>query len=110
MQSMPIPGWLKLEVCRCLLGEIYPAIRCVAVGLRDDALLLRYYLDRHPTDGDRESIEVVATNIWAAGSVEEAGASRLDVECVFSDAPIGKLDFMGGFIYARRENDLEQVQ
>lgn len=111
MKSKPIPGWLQQEICRCLLGEVYPAIRAVAVGLDDDVLMLRYYLERQPTVGDNESIEIVALNIDSSNSIKSTlGVSRFDVECVYSDAPIGKLDWLGGWAYARRENDLADVR
>lgn len=102
-----LPDWLKLHVVRALLGEVYPSIRAVAAGLREDRiLLLRYYLERAPEDADNESVEVVAANLEAMlGSVERV--AKIDAECVHAPGPIGKLDPLGGFVYARREYDLD---
>ena len=34
------PDWLVLCVWRALIGEIYPAIRAIAISLSDDGTLL----------------------------------------------------------------------
>lgn len=102
-----LPDWLKLLIWRALLGEIYPSVRAVAAGLSEDGtLLLRYYLERAVEDADIESVEVVATNLEAMLSSPE-GVVKIDVECVHALGPIGKLDPLGGFVYARREYDLD---
>ena len=75
-----LPDWLVLCVWRALIGEIYPAIRAIAISLSDDRkLLIRYYLDRPPTDFDWESLEVVATNISA--SIGQEKISHIDLDC-----------------------------
>ena len=61
-----IPDWLILCVWRALIGEIYPAIRAVAISISEkNSLVIRYYLEREPVDFDYESLEVVATNVTA---------------------------------------------
>lgn len=100
-----LPDWLVLGVWRSLLGEIYPAIRAVAVSSANDRTLrICYYLDRQPTDFDWESLEVVATNFSA--SIGQEKVSHIDLDCKFSMGPIGHLDYLDGFIYCRREYDL----
>lgn len=100
-----LPDWLVLCVWRALIGEIYPAIRAIAISLADDrTLLICYYLDRLPTGFDWESLEVVATNISA--SIGRDKVSHIDLDCKFVLGPIGSLDPLGGFVYCRREYDL----
>ena len=100
------PNWLVLCVWRALIGEIYPAIRAIAISLSDDGgeLLIRYYLDRPPTDLDWESLEVVATNISA--SIGQDKISHVDLDCKFVLGSLGCLECLDGFIYCRREYDL----
>ncbi len=107
MRNKNLPD-LLLECIRfALIGEIYPQIRAVAMKYtQDKELLLRYYLDREPTDFDYESIEVVATNFDA--TAPSYLFEKLDVECVFS-SELGKdLDPLDGFIYSRREYEMHE--
>lgn len=102
---MKLPDWLMLAVWRSLAGEIYPSIRAIALELSDEpSLLIRYYLDRDPTEMDEESIETVATNISAMVPLQNI--QRIDVECIKSSEPVGRLDCLDGFIYTRREYEL----
>lgn len=100
---MDLPEWLVLWVWQALIGEIYPEIR--AIALRFDAdknLLIRYYLDRDPTDYDLESIECVITNILAHTSSEE-DIKNVEDEAIFSNERMADLDVLDGLVYARRE-------
>ncbi|TQJ97610.1 colicin [Achromobacter sp. SLBN-14] len=100
-----LPDWLVLCVWHALIGEIYPAIRAIALSLSDDRkLFICYYLDRHPKEFDWDSLEVVATNMSA--SIGKEKISHIDIECKFSMDPIGSLDCFDGFAYCRREYDL----
>ncbi|VFR22148.1 hypothetical protein BRI6_4088 [plant metagenome] len=102
---MKIPDWLLLVLWRSMIGEVYPDIRAVAVSLSDERqLTIRYYLDREPTDFDWESLEVVATNLSAQVGLDKI--AHVELECQFSDQPLGKLDFMDGVVYSRREYDM----
>lgn len=65
------------------------------------ALLLRYYLDREPTEFGNESIEIVATNLETTTPFEQL--KKMDVDCVFFDGPGNQMDSLDGFFYARRE-------
>lgn len=88
-----------------LLGEIYPNIRAIAVGYHDSGfVLIRYYLDRRPTDFDFESLEVVATNLDALGGKEQA-FNKIDIQCVHAVSAKRDLDSMSGFVYFRREHE-----
>ena len=100
-----LPDWLILCVWRAIIGEVYPAIRAIALSLGENrVLLIRYYVDRNPTEFDWESLEVVATNISA--SIEQDKIEHIDLDCKFSLDPIGKMECLDGFIYCRREYDL----
>lgn len=100
-----LPDWLIVCVWRAMLGEIYPSIRAVAIGLSANrTLTIRYYMDREITEMDQESIEVVATNISASTGLE--AIAHILVDCQYTTAPIGTLDYLDGFIYCRREYEL----
>lgn len=97
-----LPDWLVVCFRVALLGEIYQEIRAIAVGCDEKGMvLIRYYLEHEPTDFDRESAEVVATNVDAASS--EASISKIDVECLYVSGPLRDLPSLSGFVYARRE-------
>jgi hypothetical protein len=100
-----LPEWLIACVWRALLGEIYPSIRAIAVALSENkTLMIRYYLDRAPTEMDNESMETVATNISASIGLEII--AHIDLNCQYATAPFGALDRLDGFIYCRREYDM----
>jgi hypothetical protein len=100
-----LPDWLIVCIWRALLGEIYPSIRAIAVGLTENRnLTIRYYLDRIPTEMDYESMEVVATNISA--SVDLDTIANIDLDCQYVINPIGSLEYLDGFIYCRREYEI----
>lgn len=99
-----LPHWIISLFRIALLGEIYPDIRAIAVGYSDDGdLLVRYYLDREPTEFDRESVEIVAINFDALGGKEQP-IGKIDVQCIYSLEPKSRLDPLSGFLYSRRED------
>jgi hypothetical protein len=107
MVSKYLPDWLISCFRVALLGEIYPQIRAIAISYsKDKELMLRYYLDRNPTEFDNESIEVVATNLDA--TIPAGSLTKLDVECVYSTKSLRDIDPLDGFVYSRREYDMEE--
>lgn len=97
-----LPDWLVACFRVALLGEIYPNIRAIAIGYSENGeLLIRYYLDREPTDFDRESAEVVATNLET--TITEVRLSKVDIECLYTLDLQRDLPPLSGFVYARRE-------
>src|SRR5678815_1690225 len=103
MSNRPLPDWLRLWFQSALLGEIYPAIRAIAVGFSESRVLTtRFYFDREPTEDDRENMSCVLTEIFANTSSNDEIAESIE-ELVFSDLPLSKLDPIDGFVYARRE-------
>lgn len=98
-----LPDWLLACFRIALLGEIYPEIRAVAVGYNEDGLvLIRYYLDREPTEFDLESLEVVATDLDAVGGKKQT-IDKIDIECICTKGSKRDLEPLSGFIYSRRE-------
>ncbi|TGO01946.1 colicin [Candidatus Thiomargarita nelsonii] len=100
---MKLPEWLILWVWQSLIGEIYPEIR--AIVLRYDVannLLIRYYLDREPTEDDFDSLDCVITNILAHTSSNEE-IKDVKEEAVFSRKRLADLDLLNGLVYARKE-------
>nr|WP_314494213.1 colicin [uncultured Pseudomonas sp.] len=98
-----LPDWLVACFRIALLGEIYSNIRAIAVGYHNGgSVLIRYYLDRQPTDFDLESLEVVATNLDALGGKKKK-IEKIDIQCVFSKEAKKDLDPISGFVYSRRE-------
>ncbi|AWK43210.1 colicin [Photorhabdus laumondii subsp. laumondii] len=104
MMLKTIPDELFIWVSKALLGEIYPAIRAIAVGFNNEKklLTLRYYLDREPTEEDYESLDIVIANILAHTSSNN-DIRGVNDEVVFSTNPFRDLDSLSGFIYIRRE-------
>lgn len=103
MNSRQLPDWLRLWFQQALLGEIYPAIRAIAVGFTDSrAMTFRVYFDREPTDDDRENMSCVLTEIFANTSSNDE-ITGVTEEYWFSNKPLGELDTLDGLVYARRE-------
>ncbi|MHA6848862.1 colicin [Ralstonia syzygii] len=103
MSVRHLPEWLVLSVWRALLGEIYPAIRAIAISFSSSReLTIRYYLDREPTQYDLESIDVLLTNILAGAPEGQRIEAAFD-ECIRSESRLKDLDVLDGLVYARRE-------
>jgi len=68
-------------------------------------LLIRFYLDREPTDEDLERIECVITDILAHTSSNDQ-IRDIEDEAIFTKEKMADLDVLDGVIYARREYSL----
>jgi len=102
-----IPTWLYMWITGALITEIYPEIRLIAVKFtKNNELLLRYYLDRKPTEYDYESIEMVKDEITANTS-SSLDITKIETECIYSTLLQNKLDVLDECVYARREYSLE---
>jgi len=103
MFEKDLPDWLVACFRIALLGEIYSNIRAIAVGYHSGgSVLIRYYVDRQPTDFDLESLEVVATNLDALGGKKQK-IEKIDIQCLCSKEAKKDLDPISGFVYSRRE-------
>jgi hypothetical protein len=99
-----LPDNIRLAFQRSSLGEIYPEIRCIALGYSDEKILtVVYYLDREVEEIDRERQGELATEMLAD---LPADAVREVVEqCIYTRLPIRDLDSLDGFVYARMESN-----
>jgi hypothetical protein len=105
-----LPDYIRLRLQRALLGEIYAELRAIAVEFEEKKKLrLRYYLDREPTEFDRESISMLMTEMLAATSSSGEAAECIE-ECVRDLRPFGQLDALNGLVYARREYDIPPLK
>ena len=88
---------------RSFLGQIYPAIR--AIALEHDScsktLVLRYYLYREPNEDDFESLKIVAANI--ASMCPKDIVSDYKLECFKDTGPFIDVDALDDFFYCREE-------
>jgi hypothetical protein len=101
---------LKIWLQEALIAEIYPQIRAIAVGFSSDRkLTIRYYLDRAPIDFDYESLGMVVSEILSKTSSAD-DISAVTEECVFSKDSQADLDRLDGFLYARREYEMQDNQ
>jgi hypothetical protein len=99
----PLPHWLRIQFCSNLIGEIYPEILAIALKYcrTTRAFLVRYYLDREPIEEDYSIFELPRFEIHAAYDIALFNTS--DLELIFSDEPMDKLDQLDGFVFARKE-------
>ncbi len=105
MSKRRLPDWLRLWFQSALVGEIYPAIRAIAVGFSESRVLTtRFYFDREPTEDDRENMSCVLAVIFSNTSSNDEITESIE-EFVFSDLPLSRLDPLDAFVYARREYD-----
>ena len=101
-----LPLEVYMWISGALITEIYPEIRLIAVSFsKNNELLLRYYLDREPTEYDYESIDIVMGEITANTSCTDDITKEI-TECIYSTAPQNELDSLDECVYARREYNL----
>lgn len=94
---------IRLALQASLLGEVYSSIRAIVYKYNPlkNQIILRYYLDREPTDEDYGNISVVATEMWSHLPTE---IDILDEECIYSNSIISELEILDGMVYCRKEN------
>ncbi len=62
---------------------------------------IKVYLDREPTDDDKEDFEIVASEVTAMTT--EVEVKQMDLEIERSTLPLPQLDQLDGFVFARKE-------
>lgn len=98
-----LPDWLFLWAAKALIGEVYPQIRAVSVGIDDKRKLhLCYILNEPPTEVDYERADEVLTNILANTSSNEEIA-EVEIQCVCSKARLSSINPIGGWVYAESD-------
>ena len=63
--------------------------------------MLRYYLDRAPTEEDYESVSVVMTKFIS--QFRHSAFNTIKEECYYSRLPQSQIDSLDGFVYSRLE-------
>ena len=94
---------IRLAMQTSLLGEVYSEIRAIAYAYDDEkkSFLIRYYLNREPTEDDYENVSEVMTEFIS--HFKHSEFDKLKEECQFSTLPQSKLDSLDGFIYLKKE-------
>ncbi|MBX2823978.1 MAG: colicin [Gammaproteobacteria bacterium] len=104
MGSNKLPDWFRASSQVAMLGEISPHVRMVVASLSEQgASVLRFYLDREPTDDDKEQAAIVGVNL--SSTVSRERLSSLREECVVGTGPLGKLDTLDGVLFVRMESN-----
>lgn len=107
--SRKIPEWLYFDFWSVIMtGEIYPQIRAIAVKCSFDksTVLARFYFDREPNEFDCESVNEILS-LFAGKCGNGSRISEILDELVFSDCLIKDLDALDGFVYTRREYEMQ---
>ena len=94
---------ILLALQSSLLGEIYAEIRLIVFKYNSDnrQFMLRYYLDREPTEEDYENLSVVITEFISNFKYSEFDG--VSSECIYSKSPISELETLDGIVYCRKE-------
>ncbi|WP_119692690.1 colicin [Ectopseudomonas oleovorans] len=99
-----LPDNVRLAFQRSSLGEIYSAIRCIALGYTyEKVLTIVYYLDREVEEIDRERQAELATEMLA--DLPADAIKDIVEKCIHTRLPIRELDPLDGFVYARMEEE-----
>ncbi|GHV03684.1 hypothetical protein AGMMS50229_03420 [Campylobacterota bacterium] len=94
---------IRLSLQRALVRAIYPAIRAIAYSYNPDTrrFVLRYYLDREPTENDYEEAGCVTTEVFS--DFNNVLFDDIQEECYYSDSLLSRMDGLDGFVYMRYE-------
>ena len=93
-----------------LLGEVYPDVRAIAYSYNSDRkfFLIRFYLNREPTEDDYENVSVVMTEFISHFRYSEF--DEIKEECMYSNLPKAALDALDGFVYSSKESPTNPTQ
>jgi hypothetical protein len=86
-----------------LLGEVYADVRAVAYSYDSNRkfFLIRFYLNRTPTEDDYENVSIVMTEFIS--HFKHSEFDEIKEECLYSNLPKSALDALDGFVYSRKE-------
>lgn len=97
-----LPDWLVACLRIALLGEIYPAIRAIAIGYHDSGLILiQYYLDREPTDFDLRKYRSCCYKSSCTGRKRTA-YQKIDIQYLLGTGAKRDLELLSRFMYSKR--------
>ena len=97
---MPVDDDIFIWAVKCLNGEISEDMRMVVMQMDGARIKFRYYLDKEPSDFTRERAEIVAVNFDSGLGYK---LDSHDIEFVFTDEPLGRLDNLDGTLFRRWE-------
>lgn len=89
---------LRLSAQRALLDRVTPNLRAVSCELGDNAVRIRSYFERDPTEAEREEIASAGTEIIADYLTEV-----LEEEILVSARPMAELDHLEMIVFRRYE-------
>ncbi len=110
MQKNKVPQWLFYDFWTVLSDEqIYPQIRAISVkyDVNKKEIFSRFYLDREVTEFDSEKINLIL-ELLANNYINDSKVDKITDDIVFSDSSGKNLDPLDGFIYSRREYDIDE--
>ncbi|WEA00537.1 hypothetical protein [Mucilaginibacter sp. SJ] len=82
---------------RAIVGNISPAVRAIAIGIKDDQILqIKCYLDAIPNVSDYERLSDISAEIL--GDIDLNATEEI---CEYDIRPIAELDQLFGFIYVK---------
>lgn len=96
------PDWLMSVIAVSLIGNVTPHLRAVAA--RYDArkhLTLRFYFTPEAGEGDFDAQDEFETALESSEATHRM--KDIHVDRVISADPIGKLDYLDYFVFARHE-------
>ena len=99
-QKVP-PDDIIVHALRSINGEITPNMRMVAFGYDGKSAKFKFYMDKEPSEDERENGEVVAVNFDSGHAPK---LKSLDVEFVVTSKPLGKVDPLDFIVFRRCEN------
>jgi hypothetical protein len=97
---MKPPDDIIVLALRAIIGEVTGAMRAIALGYSEKSAKFLFYMEKPPTEDERENAEIIAVNFDAAHPTK---LERLDVEFVVTEEAFGKLDFLDFCIFGRSE-------
>lgn len=97
---MKPPDDIIVLALRAITGEVTGAVRAIGFGYSGKFAKFLFYMEKPPTEYDRENAEIIAVNFDAGYPTK---LEQIDVEFVFTEKPFGKLDFLDFCIFGRSE-------
>jgi hypothetical protein len=91
---------LLLSLQRALVAAIRPNYRFICYRMNSPTeVTLRCYCREEPTEGDRDELDSVATELHA----DFPSLEHVTLEFIPSDEPVGYLDALDGWVFGRYE-------
>lgn len=94
------PEWLRAGMNRAMLGMIDCHVRLITAQFDEyhQKIIVRYFLDREPTENDNDDIEIMMTEVLSG-----YGLYNFDYECIYSKHSSLELNQLHGAVFRRKE-------